>query len=322
MLKFKNDRFIPKRKSLSEEEDILSIKSLLLQKIRYISNQPFKILDAPDVVLENHTYIMDWSSNNKLAIVINDIMYFWDINGILKNFKIILDELDYIISVKWNKYGNLLAFAGHHYIKLYDFEKNKIISKIKIKFRITNISWKNNYQFSTGSYDSRIYNFIYNNNVLSQLKSINNKHIGEKTFVKWNNSDVLATYSKNNCHITNMKKTKLDINRPVDCFCWNIKKPKLFAIGIQDFIELYDLTNNSYHEKIQTNSKLIDIYWNKYNEILSININNDVCLWDTKNKYLLKRINTCNREFICSCFDTEENILLYLRPEKINFWKI
>jgi len=322
MPKFKNDRFIPKRISLSEEEDILSVKALLLKKIRYISNQPYKILDAPDVVFQNYTYIMDWSPDNKLAIVINNIIYFWNINGIIKHFKIILDELDYIISVKWNKSSNLLAFAGNHYIKLYDFEKNKVISKIKIDFRITNISWKNDYQFSSGSYESIIYNFNYTNGVISQLKSINNKHIGEKTFVKWNNSNILTTYSKNNCHIINMKKTKLDVNRVVDCFCWNSKKPKLFAIGVQDFIELYDITNNSYNEKIQTNAKLIDIYWNKYNEIISINENNDICLWDTKNKYLLKRINTCNLEFICSCFDTEENILISLNSEKISFWKL
>ena len=52
---------------------------------RHIPQAPDRILDAPDIVNDYYLNLLDWSSNNHLAVALGPHIYFWNAaNGIVR----------------------------------------------------------------------------------------------------------------------------------------------------------------------------------------------------------------------------------------------
>ena len=115
---------------------------------RHIPQAPDRILDAPDIVNDYYLNLLDWSSNNHLAVALGPHIYLWNAaNGIVRLghyffskihasffFQIgeiqqlmeLEDPADYVCSVKWIKEGNVLAVGNlHGEISLWDVEQMK-----------------------------------------------------------------------------------------------------------------------------------------------------------------------------------------------------
>jgi len=67
------------RKNLSLIQILASEKTQLQQKtLRHIPQFPEKILDAPDLVDDYYLNLLDWSSDNVVAVCLAQTVYLWN----------------------------------------------------------------------------------------------------------------------------------------------------------------------------------------------------------------------------------------------------
>ncbi|MBN3298593.1 cell division cycle protein 20 homolog [Amia ocellicauda] len=126
---------------------------------RYISSVPDRILDAPDLRNDFYLNLIDWSSQNYMAVALHNHVYLWqaatgDITLLMKMER---DE-DYICSVSWIKEGNFLAVGtSDAKVQLWDVEcQKRLRSMASHSARVGSLSW-NDHILSSGSRSGQIH---------------------------------------------------------------------------------------------------------------------------------------------------------------------
>ncbi|XP_048845721.1 cell division cycle protein 20 homolog [Brienomyrus brachyistius] len=130
-----------------------------MKKSRYISTVPDRILDAPDLRNDFYLNLLDWSSQNLLAVALHNSVYLWDASqGDITLLMKMEQEQDYICSVSWIKEGNYLAIGtSDGKVQLWDVEKQKRLrSMASHTARVCSLSW-NNHILSSGSRSGHIH---------------------------------------------------------------------------------------------------------------------------------------------------------------------
>lgn len=74
---------------------------------RVACKAPFKILDAPNLQDDFYLNLVDWSSQNMLAVALNNSVYLW--NGGNNKVSKLLENSQNISSINWNKSGCLMS---------------------------------------------------------------------------------------------------------------------------------------------------------------------------------------------------------------------
>ncbi|MBN3293613.1 CDC20 protein, partial [Polypterus senegalus] len=124
---------------------------------RYISSLPEKILDAPDIRNDFYLNLIDWSSQNYMAVALHNTVYLW--NAATGEIVLLAQgerEEDYICSVSWLKEGNFLA-VGTSDCKLWDVVAQKRLRNMSShSARVGALSW-NNHILSSGSRSGHIH---------------------------------------------------------------------------------------------------------------------------------------------------------------------
>lgn len=118
---------------------------------RKISRIPFKVLDAPELQDDFYLNLVDWSSQNVLAVGLGSCVYLWSactsqvsyvLNASLiyvySNALLLLQvtrlcdlspDSNTVTSVSWNERGNTVAVGTHHgYVTVWDVAANKQVS--------------------------------------------------------------------------------------------------------------------------------------------------------------------------------------------------
>ncbi|CAJ0945858.1 unnamed protein product, partial [Mesorhabditis belari] len=113
---------------------------------RQIPSSAERILDAPNIIDDFYTELIDWESNNVLAAVLGYEVYLWNPDtgeiGLLAEAN---ENTDLITAVKWAADGRFLAVGGDTgRVKLYDPTKNKELRKLDAErvSRATCMVWK------------------------------------------------------------------------------------------------------------------------------------------------------------------------------------
>lgn len=128
-----------------------------LKSVRKIPNDPVKVLDAPQLEDDFYLNLVDWSSNNILAVGLHGSVYIWSAS----NSRVVqlcqVPENDVITSVAWAQQGNYLAVGTHSgYTRIYDTEHNRLVRNLQGHMaRVSSIAW-NKSIVSTGSRDRNI----------------------------------------------------------------------------------------------------------------------------------------------------------------------
>ena len=80
---------------------------------RKIAKMPFKVLDAPQLQDDFYLNLVDWSSQNVLAVGLNRAVYIWSActSRVTKLCEVAED--DQITSVSWSQRGTHLAVGTH-----------------------------------------------------------------------------------------------------------------------------------------------------------------------------------------------------------------
>ena len=72
-----DNEFNPLRRPSEDENDLASDENNQSMKTRKINKIPFKVLDAPQLQDDFYLNLVDWSSQNVLAVGLNRSVYIW-----------------------------------------------------------------------------------------------------------------------------------------------------------------------------------------------------------------------------------------------------
>ncbi len=83
LLAFKDKAPAPKESHVNQQKVLYSFSaasssSLPKKSVRHISQQPAKILDAPNLLDDYYLNLIDWSSDNQLAVALGSSIYLWN----------------------------------------------------------------------------------------------------------------------------------------------------------------------------------------------------------------------------------------------------
>ncbi|XP_021260516.1 cell division cycle protein 20 homolog isoform X2 [Numida meleagris] len=126
---------------------------------RYIPSMPDRILDAPEIRNDYYLNLIDWSSQNFLAVALDNCVYLWNhSSGEIIQLLQIENPDDYVSSVSWIKEGNYLAVGTRNAeVQLWDIQQQKRLrSMTSHSSRVGSLSW-NSYILSSGSRTGHIH---------------------------------------------------------------------------------------------------------------------------------------------------------------------
>ena len=279
-----------------------SYKSSATKKtLRYIPNQPEKILDAPDLINDYYLQLIDWSSTNILAVALKNEVYLW--NAFTGNIDklLTLDEAEYISSVSWTQDGNFLAIGtSEGKTQLWDVSKTKRLRTLNTSLtRVSCLCW-NHHILSNGCKDGNIYN--HDVRVVSSLASTFQGHTQEICGLKWSSNGRLLASGGNDNTVNIWSKSTMGeqqssstLNNPlytltehqaaVKALAWCPWRPDCLATGggtADRQIRIWNCQNGNKLYQVDTKSQVSAILWsNEYRELISSHgyMNNELIIW-------------------------------------------
>ncbi|XP_069718375.1 cell division cycle protein 20 homolog [Phaenicophaeus curvirostris] len=123
------------------------------RKGRYIPCAPERVLDAPDIRDDYYLNLLDWSSQNLLALALDTTVYLWHhVSGEIINLMETEHVADYVSSVSWGNGGSCLAVGlSNGEVQLWDVERRKRVRTLSSHVsRVGCLSW-NSYILSSGA---------------------------------------------------------------------------------------------------------------------------------------------------------------------------
>ncbi|KAM3654355.1 cell division cycle protein 20 homolog [Ammospiza maritima maritima] len=126
---------------------------------RNIPSKPERVLDAPEMFNDYYLNLVDWSSQNFLAVALDDTVYLW--NHATKEIIPLLQTEHpdvYISSVSWIKDGDYLAVGtSSAEVQLWDVEQQKRLQTMTSHCApVGTLSW-NSYILSSGARTGHIH---------------------------------------------------------------------------------------------------------------------------------------------------------------------
>ncbi|XP_054147646.1 cell division cycle protein 20 homolog [Melozone crissalis] len=129
------------------------------KKSRYIPSNPEWVLDAPEIHDDYYLNLIDWSSQNFLAVALDDTVYLWSY-GTRKLTPLLQTEHPdiYISSVSWIKDGDYLAVGTRSAeVQLWDVQPLRCLQTMTSHYgRVGALSW-NSYILSSGARTGHIH---------------------------------------------------------------------------------------------------------------------------------------------------------------------
>ncbi|KAH9705780.1 WD REPEATS REGION domain-containing protein [Citrus sinensis] len=169
---------------------------------RRLPKREARILDAPYLMEDYYSKVIDWGRNNVLAVALGPVLFLWKWeNGKVKKLLQVPGEDDYPASVSWSHDAKTLA-VGYmdSKLQLWDAETSKLVRNLEGHHRrVATSSWNhwNSHILTSGSKEKSIINHHVrvSNNVTSRIKA----HSGEVCGLKWSNEgNLLASGGDHN----------------------------------------------------------------------------------------------------------------------------
>lgn len=133
---------------------------------RKINKYPFKILDAPALKDDYYLNLVDWSSQNVLAVALSSSVYLWNatttkvelLTDVDPNTSTEDDNKNLVTSVTWSPDGALLAFGTKRgKIQVWDIQKKVLIrTMVGHTARVGSLAWSRTL-LASGSRDKSIH---------------------------------------------------------------------------------------------------------------------------------------------------------------------
>ncbi|KAK9823526.1 hypothetical protein WJX72_003403 [[Myrmecia] bisecta] len=261
------------------------------KNFRSLPQAPERILDAPELLDDYYLNLLDWGSNNSVAIALGATVYLWNASsGDIQQLMQCSEEDDYITSVNWAADGKHIAVGtASSTVQIWDANRNKQVRSLKgHAARVSALSW-NNATLSSGGRDSLVIN--HDTRVREHITATMRGHEQEVCGLKWSpNGQQLASGGNDNLmHIWDAAGTQVHRieahQAAVKALAWCPFQGNLLASGggtADRCIKFWNTHTGALLNSIDTHSQVCALQWNTHErEILSSHgfSQNQLCLW-------------------------------------------
>ncbi|XP_041127101.1 cell division cycle protein 20 homolog isoform X2 [Polyodon spathula] len=262
---------------------------------RYMSSVPDKILDAPEIRNDFYLNLIDWSSQNQVAVALHNNVYLW--NAATGDIVLLMqvENEEHISSVSWIKEGNFLAVgASDAKVQLWDVESQKRLRNMASHTsRVASLSW-NNHVLSSGARSGHIHH--HDVRVAEHHIATLSGHSQEVCGLKWSpDGKYLASGANDNLVYVWPNVQESRDSTPVHCFAqhqgavkalaWCPWQTNILASGggtSDRHIRIWNVSSGSCLSSLDTESQVCSlVFAPNYKELVSGHgyAQNQLVLW-------------------------------------------
>ncbi|KAG5061456.1 hypothetical protein GYH30_002319 [Glycine max] len=258
---------------------------------RKIPPSSFKVLDAPALQDDFYLNLVDWSSNNILAVALENSVYLWNASSSKVTKLCDLGIDDSVCSVGWAPLGTYLSVGSNSgKVQIWDVSQGKSIRTMEgHRLRVGALAWSSSL-LSSGGRDKSIYqrDIRAQEDFVSKLSG----HKSEVCGLKWSydNRELASGGNDNRLLVWNQKSTQpvlkfCEHTAAVKAIAWSPHVNGLLASGggtVDRNIRFWNTTTNSQLNCIDTGSQVCNLVWSKnVNELVSTHgySQNQIIVW-------------------------------------------
>ncbi|KAF8118103.1 hypothetical protein N665_0006s0103 [Sinapis alba] len=297
MLRFKTDRsnsspcspFSPS--ILGNDNGFASDSSPPPKPPRKVPKTPHKVLDAPSLQDDFYLNVVDWSSQNVLAVGLGTCVYLWTASNSKVTKLCDLGPNDSVCSLQWTREGSYISVGtSHGQVQVWDGTQCKKVRTMGGHQTRTGVLAWNSRILSSGSRDRNIlqHDIRVQSDYVSKLVG----HKSEVCGLKWSHDDrELASGGNDNQLLVWNNHSQQPILKltehtaAVKAITWSPHQSSLLASGggtADRCIRFWNTTNGHQLNSIDTGSQVCNLAWSKnVNEIVSTHgySQNQIMLW-------------------------------------------
>ncbi|KAG1673274.1 hypothetical protein FOA52_002554 [Chlamydomonas sp. UWO 241] len=161
------------------------------KKFRHVPSEPKNVLGAPDIMNDFYLNVLDWSSQNVVAVALKETVYLW--NGSTSTVSELCTlpegadgEGRYVSSLSWAADGNFLAVGtSDAKVQIWDSSKGRQVRELAGHTnRVSSVAW-NGSMLSSGGRDAVICNWDVRKKREEACVSVLRSHEQEVCGLKW-----------------------------------------------------------------------------------------------------------------------------------------
>ncbi|CAD7922555.1 unnamed protein product [Amoebophrya sp. A120] len=307
---------------------------------RVIPTTAFRTLDAPDLVDDFYLNLLDWSSQNVVAVALGGLVYLWNGNTASTTELCSLpeDTDTYFTSVRFTKDGNHLALGlSDSTTQLWDLGKSKQLRAFRThSARVGALAW-NGPLLSTGSKDFEIHNHDVRVREHLVAKMGEGFHQQEVCSLEWSHDGTCLASGGNDNVICLTDENNLSVPRfllsehraAVKALAWCPWQRNLLASGAgsNDMrIRFWHANTGTCVNEILTDSQVTQLRWSTADrEIASSHgySKNQICVWQYPSCGKLAELAGHTSRILCMAQSPDGSTLLTAGgDETLRFWKV
>lgn len=284
---------VPRYSSFSPgfDDPLPGISPIQPKAPRKVSRSPSKVLDAPALQDDFYLNLVDWSSNNMLAVGLGNCVYLWNACSSKVTKLCDLGVEDGICSVGWARQGTHLAIGtSQGKMQIWDASRCKRIRIMEgHRMRIGALAWSSSC-LSSGSRDKSILqrDIRVQEDYVSKLTG----HKSEVCGLKWSydNRQLASGGNDNRLFVWSENSTQpvhkyCEHTAAVKAIAWSPHVHGLLASGggtTDRCIRFWNTTTNSHLSCMDTGSQVCNLVWSKnVNELVSTHgySQNQIIVW-------------------------------------------
>lgn len=302
---------------------------------RTIPTREERILDAPDILDDYYLNLLDWGSNNILAIALSNSIYLWNAgNGAITQL-LSLSDGNYVTSLSFSESGQYLSVGTQSSeVQIWDVKRCKQLRSMDGHHsRVGSLAW-NGQILSSGSRDSNIVN--HDVRVPNHMVSTFSAHTQEVCGLKWS-PDGSQLASGGNDNILNI--WTMDSETPVHTFtqhqagvkavAWCPWQKNLLATGggsVDRTIRFWNTSTGVCLNSIDTQSQVCSILWSKqYKELISSHgySHNQLVVWKYPTMKKQAELSGHTSRVLYMAMSPDGTTVASAAPdETLRFWKV
>ncbi|PQQ06637.1 hypothetical protein Pyn_29733 [Prunus yedoensis var. nudiflora] len=258
---------------------------------RKVPKTPHKVLDAPSLQDDFYLNLVDWSSQNVLAVGLGTCVYLWSASNSKVTKLCDLGPNDGVCSVQWTKEGSYLSIGTNlGRVQVWDGTQCKRVRTMGGHQTRTGVLAWNSRILASGSRDRNIlqHDLRVSNDCISKLVG----HKSEVCGLKWSNDDRELASGGNdnqllvwNQHSQQPALRLTEHTAAVKAIAWSPHQSGLLVSGggtADRCIRFWNTTNGHQLNSIDTGSQVCNLAWSKnVNEIVSTHgySQNQIMVW-------------------------------------------
>lgn len=245
---------------------------------RVIPKEPMKTLDAPDLLDDFYCHLIDWSSQNFVAVALSGTVYLWNgETGKTDELFSLPEDGPMVTSVRWAADGTYLAIGtSDNEVQLWNASESKLLRTLKGHgARVASLAWREA-TLTSGSKDGSVHHsdVRQGNPIIAKLKA----HAQEVCGLEWSSDgQFLASGGNDNrvCVWEGMseepKHTLTEHMAAVKALSWCPWQRNLLATGggtADRTIRFWNAQSGTCLNWVDAGSQVCDLKWSLHDKEL------------------------------------------------------